>query len=72
MGRMYWSVLIWLIFIISMNTESVINSIYNPKRKSKDLIILPKIFKGEATPPEARAFPRGASRKYNQQNIFKI
>lgn len=64
--------LIWLIFIISMNTESVINSIYNPKRKSKDLIILPKIFKGEATPPEARGFPRGASRKYNQQNIFKI
>lgn len=55
-----------------MNTETIINSIYNPKRKSKELVILPKILKGEATPPDGIAFARGNSRKYNQQNIFKI
>lgn len=28
-----------------MNTEKMINSIYNSKKKSKDEVIFPKIFK---------------------------
>lgn len=35
----------------AMNTENVINSIYNPKKKTKDSIVFPKILKPEATPP---------------------
>ncbi len=50
----------------------MINSIYNPKRKGREPFIFPKINKAEATPPENKVFVRGASRKYNQQNIFKI
>jgi hypothetical protein len=34
--------------------------------------VFPKITKAEATPPENKVFVRGASRKYNQQNIFKL
>jgi len=55
-----------------MNSDFVVNSIYNSKKKTKDSFIFPKISKAEATPPENKVFVRGASRKYNQQNIFKM
>lgn len=55
-----------------MNSDFVVNSIYNSKKKTKDSFIFPKICKAEATPPENKVFVRGASRKYNQQNIFKM
>lgn len=34
-----------------MNSEYVINSIYNPKKKPKDSFVFPKINKAEVTPP---------------------
>ena len=49
----------------------MINSIYNPRRKLREPFVFPKISKAEANPPD-KFFARGASRKYNQQNIFKI
>lgn len=55
-----------------MNSDQVMNSIYNSKKKSKEPFVFPKITKAEATPPENKVFVRGASRKYNQQNIFKL
>lgn len=54
-----------------MNSEYVINSIYNPKKKAKESFVFPKIAKPESTPPESKVFGR-SSRKYNQQNIFKV
>ena len=59
-------------FIIGMNSEYVINSIYNPRRKLREPFVFPKISKAEATPPDNKFFARGPGRKYNQQNIFKI
>jgi len=49
----------------------MINSIYNPKKKQREPFVFPKISKAEPNPPENKVFVRGASRKYNQQNIFK-
>ena len=50
----------------------MINSIYNPRRRQKEGFVFPKISKAEQSPPENKVFVRGGSRKYNQQNIFKI
>ena len=50
----------------------MINSIYNPRKKPKEPFVFPKINKAEASQSENKVFVRGASRKYNQQNIFKI
>ena len=55
-----------------MNSEDVINSIYNPRRKLREPFVFPKITKAEATPPDSKLFGRGPNRKYQQQNIFKI
>lgn len=55
-----------------MNTENIINSIYNPKRRGKDSVFFPKICKQETSPPSSKVFARASSRKYNQQNIFKL
>lgn len=50
----------------------MINSIYNPRKKPREPFVFPKINKAEASPSENKVFVRGASRKYNQHNIFKI
>ena len=50
----------------------MINSIYKPRKKLREPFVFPKINKAEATPPENKVFVRGAGRKYNQQNIFKV
>jgi hypothetical protein len=54
-----------------MNAESPITSIYNPKRKGKDPLLLPKIAKQD-TPPANKAFARTATRHPQHQNIFKL
>ena len=55
-----------------MNTENMINSIYNPKKKGRDSLFFPKITKQDSPSPASKVFTRAVSRKYNQQNIFKI
>ena len=50
----------------------MINSIYNPQKRPREPFAFPKIAKAEASPPENKVFVRGAGRKYNNQNIFKI
>lgn len=55
-----------------MNSDEVIKSIYNPKRKTKEPLVFPKISKAESTPTENKVFGRVVSRKYNNQNIFKM
>ena len=50
----------------------MINSIYNPRKKAREAFVFPKISKAAEAPPENKVFVRGASRKYNQQNIFKV
>lgn len=58
-----------VLFIISgMNTHNIINSIYNPKKKSKD-IVFPKIAKPEQMPLGRNLAQIG--RKYHQGNIFE-
>jgi hypothetical protein len=55
-----------------MNTENLINSIYNPKKKGRESLFFPKIAKQDSPSPANKVFVRAASRKYNQQNIFKL
>lgn len=55
-----------------MNTESLLSSIYNPKRKGgKDSILLPKINKQD-NPLHNKFFARTSSRHPLHQNIFKL
>lgn len=55
-----------------MNTESLLTSIYNPRRKGgKDSLLLPKINKQD-TPPPNKFFARTSSRHSIHQNIFKL
>ena len=54
-----------------MNTESLLSSVYNPKRKGKDSLLLPKLSKQDAVPLN-KFFARTASRQPNHQNIFKL
>lgn len=50
----------------------MINSIYNPRKKTREPFVFPKITRADATPPHTnKVFARGTS-KYNQHNIFKI
>ena len=55
-----------------MNTEGVLNSIYNPKKQEKEAVILPKISKLQPSPHQSRIIAGPTGRKYNQQNVFKI
>ena len=61
-------VLLGFIYYKPMNTHNIINSIYNPKKKSRE-IVFPKIAKVEQMP-----LGRGLAqitRKYHQGNIFE-
>lgn len=54
-----------------MNSDYLLNSIYLPRKKPREVFIFPKINRPEHSPRESRMFVRGIGNKY-QQNIFKM